>query len=49
MLGGLQPQPRRVLEGAGLREIGGRLLIRDDITEALDAAEAHLGAAARRE
>lgn len=42
ILCGVRPQPRRVLDGAGVREVAGQLLIREDIVSALDAAEAHL-------
>lgn len=38
---GLRPQPRRVLENAGIVERPGRLLIREDIEAAIDEAEAY--------
>jgi len=37
---GLRPQPRRVLENAGIVERPGRLLIREDIDAAIEEAEA---------
>jgi SulP family sulfate permease len=42
ILCGVRPQPRRVLDGAGIAEAEGRLLFRDDISTALDAADAHV-------
>jgi len=42
ILCGVRQQPRRVLDGAGVREREGRLLIRADVSAALDAAEAHV-------
>jgi SulP family sulfate permease len=43
ILTGLRPQPARVLTNAGIAERGGRLLIRERIEDAIDAAAAHVG------
>jgi SulP family sulfate permease len=48
ILSGLRPQPRRVLANAGVLEREGRLLIRERIEDAIDAAEAHAAATAAK-
>jgi SulP family sulfate permease len=48
ILTGVSSQPRGVLERAGIREQEGRLLIKPDFMEALDAATDYMSAQGKR-